>query len=148
MFPFAGQKKITFTANQYTGLLMLNIIYSDVINTKSLQNNEPSKKALSWSDTLTLLNRIDLQGLTKLMLQTSGKIYEYVMVNLKNRKYDRQCVIFVDPKHPYLSRKVSVDERRIQGLTFLKVLCDYLNEIKSNQTARRELKELINKALV
>lgn len=147
MFPFADQKKLTFTANQYTGLLILNLIYSDVINTEFSQNNELSKKVLSWSDTLTLLNRIDLQSLTQLMLQTSERIYEYVMVNLRNRKYDRQCVIFVDPKHPYLLRKVSVDERRIQGATFLQVLCDYLNEVKSNQTARRELKELINKAI-
>jgi len=49
----------------------------------------------------------------------------------------------VERKHPFLSRKFTLDEKKVDSLLFLQVLGDYLNEVKYNPTVKKEFKEML-----
>ena len=148
MLNLLTQRKLTLTPNQYTGLLLFQLLCCEMLIQKKNQNGRKFKNVLSITESLNLLNRIDIRHLILLMTQTSGRIYEYVMRN-SNKKLTLkpQCILFVNKKHPFLNRQIIIEEKKITSPVFLQVLGDYLNEINMNPTARNELKELITQAM-
>lgn len=147
MLNLLTQTKLTFTPNQYSGLLILHLLCSETF--RDAQTDKIGRKRiLSVAGTLNLLNRMNINQLVLLMTQTSGRIYEYMMLN-SSKKFSAktQCVLFVNRKHPFLNRQIKVEEREITSPLFLQVLGDYLNEVYMNPTARMELKNLIAKAI-
>lgn len=148
MLNLLTQRKLTLTPNQYTGLLLFQLLCCEMLIQKKNQNGRNFKNVLSITESLNLLNRIDIRHLILLMTQTSGRIYEYVMRN-SNKKLTLkpQCILFVNKKHPFLNRQIIIEEQKITSPVFLQVLGDYLNEINMNPTARNELKELIIQAM-
>lgn len=128
-------KKLLLTPEQNIGYLMLNFFYCEAVG-----SNLP---LLSWNKTMDLLNRLNFSKLLLLMQQTSGSIYEYAVRNsLKNNKRAR-AIFTVERKHPFLARKFTVENKKINGNVFLHVLFDFLNEQKHNSFVRKEFKEII-----
>lgn len=142
MLNLLTRKKLKFTANQMTGLLMINFLYSDAVKENSQADMKLYNNPLSINETLNLLNKMDIKHLSYLMLQTSPKIFEYVCRNSRTPD-EHQCILFVERKHPFLSKKFTLDEKKVDSPLFLQVLGDYLNEVKYNPTVKKEFKEII-----
>lgn len=147
MIKILTKRKLSLSPNQFTGLQLFHTLCYEVL----VHNNHKSrifKSILSITESLNLLYRIDYSHLILLMTQTSGKIYEYLMLNSSKRLSSKtECILFVNRRHPFMKKQFIVEERKITSPIFFKVFGDYLNEIKMNPTARRELKELIAPAI-